>query len=155
VKANVKVAALVCALGGLAPLALAQTQEHPWLDTQTKIELTAAAGAISADAWTTRSWISQQMACDAQGTCIQPSESNPLAQPFVRNDAGAATLSAASFSGLVLGNWILRKHSLARHAMNWGVAGFETWMAVRNANLHLKTPILYMQPSLSSPGRTP
>jgi len=46
---------------------------------------------------------------------------------------GVTSYFGSSFAALAGANYLLRNHATARHAMNWGVIGTETFLIVHNA----------------------
>jgi hypothetical protein len=105
---------------------LALTASTCFAQTFTKsstIEMTLAAGALSADAYTTYSF--------PKGIV----EMNPVARPFVSSKVGTTAYFGTSFAGLVLANRLLRNHPRLRHTANWSLIAVEGFMAVRNSRL--------------------
>jgi len=108
----------------ISPLAHAQTAETSaaTFSTSSKIEMSLAGAAIAGDAYTTRRF-----------NDLGYRDRNFLARPFVSSNAGTVAYFGASFSGVVIGNRILRNHPRLRHVLNWTVIGGETFATAHNA----------------------
>ena len=106
-----------------------QAQEQPgrkWLTLETKLELTAIAGSLAADGWTTRRVLGHNIR-----------ELNPISRPFMQTNKGAAAYSSLSLAGAAGGSWALRRHPWLRRSLSWGLVGLEVGCAVHNSRLRL------------------
>ena len=94
-------------------------------DATTIFELSALAGAASADALSTQRLFEFPK---------EFGEANPLAKPFVHTRYGQGLLSGFSFAGDVYGTYLLRKHNHPRyaHIANWSIIALESVLAVHN-----------------------
>lgn len=91
----------------------------------TVIELTAVAGSMAADGYSSP-WKKSQ-------------EYNPVFRPFVSSASGRSAYFSASFGAVLLANKMLSRHPKMRHVMNWSIVGTELfWTAsnIHNNNLY-------------------
>lgn len=95
---------------------------QPIFSTSSKIEMSLAGVAIAGDAYTSRRF-----------TDLGYQDRNFVARPFVSSNAGTVAYFGASFSGVVLGNRMLRNHPRLRHVLNWSVIGGEAFATAYNA----------------------
>jgi len=107
------------------PLNAQQLPQVKTFTLSSSVEMILAAGALSADAVTTRHVENLHITTEA----------NPLARPLVSSNAGTIAYFTAAAGGLVLGNHLLRNHPRLKHAFNWSVIGGETAVAVWNSTI--------------------
>jgi len=105
----------------------AREVEHKFLDLKNCFGLAAIAAGLTADA------LSTQKGLGLPGF----HEMNPIARPFVQSRAGAAMYSAASFA--LMGGSMYLAHKTNHHKLErvlpFAIAGWETFLAVRNYHL--------------------